>query len=180
MNEKPKGANPVWKTTFERLLFACRWLLVPFYVALVVVLIGLLAKVVIHAYTLAVQFNGMSEEDMILGALGVVDLTLVACLVVLVVFSTYSNFVARIDQTVHEDWPGWMTGIDYGELKLKLVASIVAISAIKMLEAFTNIEHESDRVLGWQLGFFGAFVGAALLLSVADAIGGAWSKHKHE
>jgi uncharacterized protein (TIGR00645 family) len=168
------------KTTFEKLLFACRWLLAPFYVALVVVLIGLLAKVVIHAYALAVQFNGLTEEDMILGALGVIDLTLVACLVVLVIFSTYSNFVARVDTVVHEDWPGWMTGIDYGELKLKLVASIVAISAIKLLEAYMNLEHETDRELGWQAGIFGAFVVAALLLSIADAIGGAWGKHKPE
>jgi len=170
----------VLKTTFERLLFACRWLLVPFYVALVVVLIGLLAKVIMHAYSVAVQFQGMSEEDMILGALGVVDLTLVACLVVLVIFSTYSNFVAHVDNSVHEDWPSWMTGIDYGELKLKLVASIVAISAIKLLEAYMNIEHESDRQLGWQAGIFGSFVVAALLLAVSDAIGAAWGKHKHE
>jgi uncharacterized protein (TIGR00645 family) len=170
----------VWKTTFERLLFACRWLLIPFYLALVVVLVGLLAKVVMHAYTLALQFQGMSEEDMILGALGVIDLTLVACLVVLVIFSTYSNFVDRVDPSVHEDWPSWMTHIDYGELKLKLVASIVAISSIKLLESYMNVEHESDRQLGWQLGVFGAFVGAALLLSVADAIGDAWSKPKPE
>ncbi len=102
---------------------------------------------------MALQFQGITEEDVILGALGVVDLTLVACLVVLVIFSTYSNFVARVDTTVHEDWPSWMTGIDYGELKLKLVASIVAISAIKLLEAYMNIGHETDRELGWRLAF---------------------------
>jgi uncharacterized protein (TIGR00645 family) len=168
------------KTTFEKLLFACRWLLAPFYLALVVVLVALLVKVVMHAYTLAIQFQGMSEEDVILAALGVVDLTLVGCLVVLVIFSTYSNFVARIDPSVHEDWPGWMTGIDYGELKLKLVSSIVAISAIKLLEAYMNIEHETDRQLGWQMALFASFVVAALLLAVADAIGDAWGKHKHE
>jgi len=170
----------VIRTTFEKLLFACRWLLAPFYVALVVVLLALLIKVVTHAYEMALKFQSLSEEDTILGALGVVDLTLVACLVVLVIFSTYSNFVARVDSTVHEDWPAWMTGIDYGELKLKLIASIVAISAIKLLEAYMNIDHETDRQLGWQMGMFGAFVVAALLLAIAEVVGHAWGGPPHK
>jgi len=162
------------KSTFEKLLFACRWLLAPFYVALVVALIGLLVKTVMHAYDIALQFSGMSEDEAILGALGIVDLTLCGCLIVLVVFSTYSNFVSRVDPADHEDWPAWMIGIDYGELKLKLVASIVAISSIKLLEAFMNVEHETNRDLAWEVGIFGAFVGAALLLGVAEAVGRAY------
>ncbi|MDE3177380.1 MAG: YqhA family protein [Pseudomonadota bacterium] len=162
------------KTTFEKLMFSCRWLLTPFYVALVVALAALLVKVVMRAYGLAISFQTLSEEDVILGALGVVDLTLTACLVVLVVFSTYSNFVARIEPAEHTDWPNWMVGIDYGELKLKLIASIVAISSIKLLEAYMNLDHETDRVLMWQVGIFGAFVGAALFLGIAEAVGHAY------
>ena len=161
----------------QQVLFASRWLLTPFYLALVVALIALLVKVVTRAYEMAVQLQTLSEEDVILGALGVVDLTLTACLVVLVVFSTYSNFVARVDLNANEDWPGWMTGIDYGELKLKLIASIVAISSIKLLEAYMNIDHESNRDLAWQTGVFGAFVGASLFLGIAEAVGRAYSHH---
>lgn len=166
------------KTTFERLLFACRWLLTPFYVALVIALIALLVKVAVRAYNLALQIQVLSEDDVILGALGVIDLTLSACLVVLVVFSTYSNFVARVEPAEHEDWPSWMVGIDFGELKLKLIASIVAISAIKMLELFMNVEHESNRDLAWQAGIFGGFVASALLLGISEAVARAWDSHK--
>jgi len=162
------------KTTFEKLLFACRWLLTPFYVALIVALVELLVKVVMHAYDIALKLTLMTEDEAILGALGIVDLTFCACLVVLVVFSTYSNFVSRVDRAAHEEWPAWMIGIDYGELKLKLVASIVAIASIKLLEAFMNIEHETNRDLAWQVGIFGAFVGAALLLGLAEAVGRAY------
>ena len=146
---------------FEKALFACRWLLTPFYLALIATLLMLIVKVAARAYSMVLQLEASSEEDVILGALGVVDLTLSACLIVLVVFSTYSNFVSRVDPAEHSGWPAWMIGIDYGELKLKLVASIVAISAIKLLEAFMNVEHESNRDLAWQTGIFGAFVGAA-------------------
>ncbi len=165
------------KTTFEKLLFACRWLLTPFYVALLVALIGLLVKVALRTYDFALQIQTMSEEDVILGALSVVDLTLSACLIVLVVFSTYSNFVSRVDLHDHAEWPAWMIGIDYGELKLKLIASITAIAAIKMLELFMNVGHESDRDLAWQTGIFGGFVGAALLLAISERVAGGHDDH---
>lgn len=157
------------KSIFERLLFASRWLLAPFFVALAVALVALMAKVGLRAYDMATRLVAMSEEETILGALGIVDLTLGACLIVLVVFSTYSNFVARVEP--NESWPSWMIGIDYGELKLKLIASIVAIASIKLLEVFMNVDHETDRALGWQTGIFGAFVGAALFLGIAEALG---------
>ncbi len=166
------------KTIFEKALFACRWLLAPFYLALIVALVELIVKVVTRAYDMMRQVQTLNEEEAILGALGVVDLTLSACLVVLVVFSTYSNFVSRIDPSRHAEWPAWMIGIDYGELKLKLVASIVAIAAIKLLEAYMNIDNETNRDLAWQIGIFGAFVAATLLLAIADAVGRAYGQQR--
>jgi uncharacterized protein (TIGR00645 family) len=166
-------------TLFARVLFASRWLLTPFYVALVVALLGLLGKGVKHAYELAIGCPGFTEDDVILSVLGIVDLTLTGSLVVLVIFSGFANFVARIDVEEHADWPHWMVGIDFGELKLKLMASIVAIAAIKLLESYMNIGHVADRDIGWQLGIFGAFVVGALLLSIAEWVGhiGATSDH---
>ena len=157
--------------TFEILLFASRWLLAPFYVALVVALLELLEKVGVRAYGLAVRFMTDSEEDVILGALAIVDLTLTASLVVLVIFSSYANFVSRVDTVAHPDWPRWMVDIDFSELKLRLIASIVAISAIRLLEAYMDIDHETDRQLAWQAGVLGVFVASALLLGLADWFG---------
>ena len=72
-----------------------------------------------------------------------------------------------------------LIGIDYGELKLKLIASIVAIASIKLLEAYMNIDHETDRTLFWQIGLYGAFVGSALLLAIADWLGGGHADKGH-
>ena len=162
---------PVLKSPFESLLFASRWLLTPFYVALVVALLALLGKVGVRAYGLVTQFLTYSEEDVILGALGIVDLTLTASLVILVIFSGYANFISRVDAATHSDWPRWMADIDFSELKLRLMTSIVAISAIKLLEAYMNIEHETDRQLAWQAGVLGVFVASALLLGIAEWFG---------
>jgi uncharacterized protein (TIGR00645 family) len=161
----------VLKLSFEKILFASRWLLTPFYVALVFALLALLAKVGVRVYDLATGFAGLGEEDVLLAALGIVDLTLSASLIVIVILSGYANFVSRIDVAAHANWPRWIAEVDFGELKLKLMASIVAISAVKLLEAFMDVEHESDRELGWRTGVLATFVVAALLLSLADRLG---------
>ena len=159
------------KLSFEKILFASRWLLTPFYVALAFALAALLAKVGVRVYDLATGFAGLGEEDVLLAALGIVDLTLSASLIVIVILSGYANFVARVDVEAHADWPRWIADVDFSELKLKLMASIVAISAVKLLEAFMDVEHQSDRDLGWQTGVLATFVVSAVLLALADRIG---------
>jgi uncharacterized protein (TIGR00645 family) len=163
------------QAALERLLFATRWLLVPLYLALGVAVLALIAKAGQRVYELAIAFPASSESSVMLGALGIVDLTLTASLVVIVIFSGYVNFVARIDASLHHDWPQWMAGIDFSELKLKLMGSIVAISGINLLEAFTEIAHESDRDLYWRAGIHLVFVISALSLGLAD-----WLSHRAE
>lgn len=156
---------------FEKLLFASRWLLAPFYIALMLALLELLAKVGLHLYDLAGHFLGLSEDQVLLSALGVVDMTLSASLIVIVILSGYVNFIAPIDISAHRDWPRWFAFIDFGELKVKLMASIVAISAIKLLESYMNVGSVSDRDLAWQTGIHIAFVVTALLLALAERLG---------
>ena len=155
----------------ERLLFGSRWLLAPFYIALTIGLLELLVKTGERVYDLVKGFVGLSESGMILGVLSLVDLTLTASLVVIVIFSGYVNFVSRIDASEHRDWPQWMANIDFSELKLKVMASIVAISAIKLLEAYMDINQESDRDLWFLAGMHLTFVVSALLLALADRVG---------
>ena len=156
---------------FEKLLFAARWLLAPFYVALVLALLALLAKVGIHVYETATHFLDFSEDQVLLSALGIVDLTLSASLIVIVVLSGYVNFIAPIDIDAHREWPRWFADIDFSELKVKLMASIVAITAIKLLESYMNAASVSDRDLAWQTGVHLTFVVSALLLALADWLG---------
>jgi uncharacterized protein (TIGR00645 family) len=162
----------VIRQSFEKLLFASRWLLAPFYLALVVTLLALLAKVGVHVYDLTIHFLTLSEDQVLLGALGVVDLTLSGSLIVIVILSGYVNFIAPVDIEMHKDWPRWFAKIDFSELKPKLMASIVAITAIKLLEGYMNVGSISDRDLGWQTGIHIAFVVTALLLALAEWIGG--------
>ncbi len=154
-----------------RILFSSRWLLMPFYVALVVELLSLLYKCAMQVYELILQITSYSEEQTILSVLSIVDLTLTASLVVMVIFSGFANFIARIDIEDNPVWPHWLVGIDFGELKLKLMGSITAIAAIKLLESYMNVAHVSDRDMLFQAGLFALFVLAALILAVAERVG---------
>src|SRR5579871_6043858 len=159
------------KEPFERLLFACRFLLAPLYLALAISLVALLYKSGIYIYQMLTQLPNMTAEDVLLSDLAIVDMTLTASLVVIVFLSGYANFVAPVAVRENDGRPHWISQIDFSELKLKLMASIVAISAIKLLEGFMNIEHQSDRELYWLVGIHVTFVVSTLILALADRFG---------
>ena len=156
----------------EKILFASRWLLAPLYLGLVLALVGVLIKSGEALVHLGATLVSASESDLILSLLGLIDLTLTGSLVIIVIFSGYENFVSRIDASDHPDWPEWMAKIDFTGLKLKLLSSIVAISAIQLLRAFMNIHNTSDRDLMWYVGIHLTFVASGLFLAIGDKISG--------
>ena len=159
------------KDAFERLLFASRFLLTPLYLMLAVCLFALIAKAGLHLYDLLGKLSSLSEEDVLLSVLGIVDMTLSASLVVICFLSGYANFVAPILMRPNDGRPHWIAEIGFVELKLNLMASIVAISAIKLLESFMDIEHQSDRELAWATGIHLTFVVSTILFALADRFG---------
>ena len=171
----PQRRRTVLKRTewvLESLLFNSRWLMAPFYLALVVSLAVLLYKFSLLLFEFVLHVQSAKESDVILGVLSLIDVTLTGNLVLIVVFSGYENFVSRIDPGDHPDWPEWMTKVDFAGLKQKLMASIVAISAVQVLKAFMNIDTVFDpQKLGWLVGVHLVFVVSALLLALSDRWG---------
>ena len=128
----PYRPNPKLKRIengFESLIFNSRWLMAPFYFGLVVSLAVLLLKFCMILWEFIIHAPGSKESDIILGVLSLIDVSLTGNLILIVVFSGYENFVSKIDPGGHPDWPDWMTKVNFGGLKQKLLASIVAISA---------------------------------------------------
>jgi len=183
MTEQPAlyRPNPTAKRVergFEALIFNSRWLMAPFYLGLVVSLAVLLLKFCMMLWEFILHAPGAKESDIILGVLSLIDVSLTGNLILIVVFSGYENFVSRIDPGGHPDWPEWMTKVDFAGLKQKLLASIVAISAIQVLKAFMNIDAAFDaQRLGWLVGVHLVFVVSTLVLALSDRWGG---DHKSE
>jgi uncharacterized protein (TIGR00645 family) len=160
------------ETLLEKALFASRWILAPFYLGLAFALFILLIKFGAELLHITVHAFDSTESQVILGLLALVDLTLTGSLIIIVIFSGYENFVSKIDHSGHRDWPEWMGTIDFTGLKLKLLSSIVAISAIQLLKQFMSISTVSDRDLLWLVVIHVVFVVSSVLLALSDRITG--------
>jgi len=156
----------------ETILFQSRWLLAPFYLGLALALLLLMVHFGRELFHFVLKIPTAKEADVILGVLSLIDLAFTGNLVLIVIFSGYENFVSTID-TGDRDRPDWMTKVDFGGLKQKLVTSIVAISAIQVLKAFMNLEGAEtvDNIkLGWLVGIHVLFLGSLLAVVVADRL----------
>ena len=175
--EKPEAKV---ENFFEQLLFNARWLLAPFYFGLAVSLGVLLIKFMAELIHLAIHAFTSTESETILGVLTLVDLALTGSLLIIVIFSGYENFVSKINHTNHKDWPEWMGTIDFSALKLKLLSSIVAISAVQLLKQFMSLKvvtPENERVLYWMVIIHVVFVVSSVLLALSDRIAGHGEAH---
>jgi uncharacterized protein (TIGR00645 family) len=158
------------KRLFESYLLFSRWLIAPFLVLLTTAQLALIFKGVKKALTLVVLLANGQDEHVGLTVLNLVDMTLTSALIVIVTISVYENFVARISTGDRRDWPSWMGDIDFWRLKMKLLGTIVAISAIGLLESFIDVRETSDRDLYFYIGIHLTFVVSTVALAVAERL----------
>jgi uncharacterized protein (TIGR00645 family) len=184
--------KPFLERALEGGLFASRWLMAPFYVGLIAALGALMVVFfqdlwveIPKLWTLDPATGGfaMHAEAAIMLALSLIDLSLAANLVLIVIFSGYENFVSKIDVGSHEDRPEWMGTVDFSGLKLKLIASIVAISGIALLKAFLELGEDetfdatAQNRLMWQVIVHLTFVVSGVLLAFMDWLTGHQKPH---
>ncbi|MBI2784463.1 MAG: TIGR00645 family protein [Gammaproteobacteria bacterium] len=158
----------------ESILFNSRWILAPVYIGLVISLLMLLTAFVTEIIHAVPQLIGMKTEVVILTVLSLIDLSLALNLVLIVVFSGYENFVSRIDTGDSEDRPQWMGTLDFSGMKMKLIGSIVAISAISLLRAFMTLTGSDapfdEARLRWMVILHLTFIASGVLFGVMDWI----------
>jgi uncharacterized protein (TIGR00645 family) len=154
----------------ERGLFASRWLMAPFYIGLVVALAVLL---IVFAHDIVAELPDLAtldEAKVILWVLTLIDLSLAANLILMVIFAGYENFVSKMDVANHPDRPSWMGTIDFSAMKLKLIASIVAISAIQLLKVFLSPGSYPRETIIFLIAIHLTFVVSGLLMALTDYI----------
>ena len=170
--------KPWAETTFERNLFRARWLMAPFYLGLVAALVMLLVvfvrELIYYVPQAFAPGHGMSSNDVILAVLSLVDLSLAGNLLLIVMFSGYENFVSKLDLDGETDRPPWMGTVDFSGLKMKLIASIVAISGIHLLKLFMSLGKPdttysaSPETMRWMVIIHLTFVASGVLLALMD------------
>jgi uncharacterized protein (TIGR00645 family) len=159
------------KRAVEAVMFGSRWLVAPFLLGLIAGLMALLYKFVFKLVDFFGELQGATASDVIVGLLNLIDLTLAANLVVIVICSSYENFLAPVDPTKNPERPDGLIQIGFSGLKQKLLGSIVAIAAVNVLEWFMDINERADNTkLAWVVGILLAFAVAMLILAFADRV----------
>ena len=167
---------------FEAAIFLSRWLIAPFLIGLFCSLVLLIYRFVadFYALALALELPRLAWHDLVVGVLNLIDVSLVANLLLIVIFSGYDNFIRKIDPADHPDWPAGLMVVDFSALKEKLLGSIVIIATVDALAWYLDLEKLSDTSkLGWVISFPLMFVVALMMLAIADRLGRA-ANHKAE
>ena len=154
----------------ETLIFWSRWLQAPLYA-------GLIAAGLLYAYKFTMELihlyaamDTITESQLMLGVLTLVDITMVANLIIMVIIGGYSTFVSKMDIESHEDRPEWLKKVDAGTLKVKLAGSLVGVSGIHLLQTFINIENKNMEHVKWQVAIHLVFLLSSIMLAYSEKL----------
>ena len=157
-------------TIIESVIFESRWLQAPLYLGLIVALGVYVYQFMIELIHLVTQIGNLSETDIMLMVLGLVDVVMIANLLIMVIIGGYETFVSRLELDNHPDQPEWLAHMNASMLKVKLAVSLIGISSIDLLRTFINAAHLEDRVILWRVIIHATFLVSALALALTDKI----------
>ena len=155
---------------FEGLIFGSRWIQAPLYGGLIVAELLYAAKFLLELWHMVVHFREETETLFMLGVLSLIDVTMVANLLTMVIIGGYATFVSKLDLDTHPDRPEWLTHVDPGTIKIKLAASLVGISSIHLLKAFVDVTNENPEHIKWKIFIHLTFLGSAIFLAYTDKL----------
>ncbi len=177
-NTDDRGARaPFLERALEGVIYSSRWLLAPVYLGLISALLILIVTFFRELYRHVPLVLSMDETAIILLVLTLVDLSLAGNLVLIILFTGYESFVSKIDAAHSDrDRPDWMGTLDFSGLKIKLIASIVAISGIHLLKIFMNLANYTEMQLRWYTIIHLTFIVSGVAVAAMD-----WMEEKaHE
>jgi uncharacterized protein (TIGR00645 family) len=158
----------------EVFVFASRWIQAPIYLGLIIGAGLYCYKFLIQLVHMFAAINELTEEQVMLGLLGLVDMSMVANLVYMVVVGGYSLFVSKIDLVGHPDRPEWLDSTNANTLKIKLASSLVGVSGIHLLKTFIELtghdvfEPAIFQHVKWQVLIHLTFLGTSISLAFAE------------
>ncbi|WP_426143526.1 TIGR00645 family protein [Pseudomonas sp. DWP3-1-2] len=154
----------------ENAMYASRWLLAPLYFGLSLGLLALVLKFFQEIFHVLPNVFALAESDLILVLLSLIDMALVGGLLVMVMISGYENFVSQLDIDDGKEKLNWLGTMDSSSLKMKVAASIVAISSIHLLRVFMDAKNIEPQYLMWYVIIHMTFVVSAFAMGYLDKL----------
>ena len=167
---------------FEALLFNSRWLQAPLYLGLVFAQGVYVFKFLQELIHLVSHAMSLTEIDIMLIVLGLIDVVMVANLLIMVTVGGYQTFVSRLDLDDHPDHPEWLSHVNAGVLKVKLATALIGISSIHLLKIFIEVGNKMAQAedafalsrlehgVIFQVAIHLTFVVSALVMAYTDRV----------
>jgi uncharacterized protein (TIGR00645 family) len=177
----PTTAAPARLRPIPTVIFAARWLQLPLYLGLILAM-GIYVvqfwKEMMHILHI-VAAKEISETEIMLGVLGLIDVVMIANLLIMVIIGGYETFVSRMYIENHPDQPEWLSHVNASVLKVKLATAIIGISSIHLLKTFINAGQLDEKQMMWQVIIHIAFLFSALAIAAADRVLGVKYHEEH-
>jgi len=170
MDIKKKTTRVKIENALEYCIFASRWLQAPLYFGLIIVQIIYTFKFVEELIHIVGSATATTELKLLLGILQLVDFTMVANLLVMVIIGGYATFVSKLNLENHDDKPDWLDHIDPGAIKIKLASSLIGISSIHLLRSFIDFSTNDIEKVKWQIIIHLTFIASTVFLVVSEYI----------
>lgn len=154
----------------KSLIFASRWLQAPLYFGLIVAQAVYVYLFMVELSHLIHKIGNLTETDIMLIVLGLIDVVMIANLLIMVIVGGYETFVSRLNLEDHPDQPEWLSHVNAGVLKVKLATALIGISAIHLLKTFINAGQLDDRIVLWQVVIHMVFVVSAMAMAYTDKL----------
>jgi uncharacterized protein (TIGR00645 family) len=165
-----RGAPARVEGAIEALLLGARWTLVPLYLGMAVALLVVAFKFLEKLGSALLGAPSATVDDLVIAMLSLVDLSLVANVVLMVMLAGYANFISPFPHAPDRYRPRWLDRTDFGALKLKLLSTVVAIAAVSLLETYVKESGLSQTEVMLHLAMMLGFAVVAVLLAVMDRL----------
>lgn len=166
----------------EKFIFGSRWLQAPLYVGLIFAQGVYVYKFLSELVHLVSHATTLTEVDIMLIVLGLIDVVMVANLLIMVIVGGYQTFVSRLDLEGHPDQPEWLSHVNAGVLKIKLATALIGISSIHLLKVFIDVGNQMSKASNefqlmvvehavmYQIAIHATFVVSALVMAYTDKL----------
>jgi len=153
-----------------QMIFWSRWLQAPLYLGLIIaqgVYVYHFMVELVHLVSIA---NNITENEIMLIVLGLIDVVMIANLLIMVIIGGYETFVSRLNLTEHPDQPEWLSHVNAATMKIKLSMALIGISSIHLLKTFINAENMTEATIKWQVIIHITFIMSAIAMAYTDRV----------
>lgn len=162
-------SNPI-KLVIGKFIFLSRWLQMPLYVGLILILGAYAYRFIGELFHLIAHLNRTDDTHIMLGVLDLIDVVMIANLLIMVIMGGYETFVSRLDLSEHPDQPEWLDHLDAGAMKIKLALALIGISSIHLLRTFIDPGKLSNFSVMWQVIIHVTLLVSALTIAFTNRL----------